>query len=116
MPGEVWWRYAAPAIPALLLLLATIVAEQLWSAGPRFETGHRTLKAARNFGPWVVAFCLAWAAREALAPWELALSGAVLAALMWIQVFRFSSYRRVRAAALVAAYLGWLVRLRALGA
>ena len=120
MSADVWWRYAAPAIPALLLLLAVLVAEQLWSAAPwvteaalRFGAGHRTLKAARNFGPWVVIFCLGCAAREVVARWELALAAAGLAALMWIQLFRFSSYRRVRVAALMLAYVLWLLRLRA---
>ena len=107
--SDAWWRYAAPGAPALVLLLAVIVAEQL--SGAR----SRTLKGARNLGPWAVLLCLGFAAREALAWWELALWAAGLAALIWVQVFRFSAYRRARAAALLLAYLGWLLRLGAIG-
>ena len=107
LPTEAWLRYAAPGLPALLLLVAVLVIEQLSASG------NRTIKAARHLGPWIALLALGWAAREVLAAWELAAAGAALGLLAWVRVFRFSSYRRVRAGALVLAYLVWLVRLKA---
>ncbi|MBI5201116.1 MAG: 1-acyl-sn-glycerol-3-phosphate acyltransferase [Elusimicrobia bacterium] len=107
LPVEAWLRYVAPAIPALVLLVGVLVVEQLSG------TGNRTIKAARHLGPWIALLLLGWSARGVLAPWELAVTLAGLVLLAWVQVFRFSSYRRLRAGALLLAYLGWLVRLKA---
>lgn len=107
LPTDAWLRYVAPALPALLLLVAVLALEQL--AG----SGNRTIKAARHLGPWIALLALAWVARAALAPWELPVTASGILILAWVQIFRFSSYRRARAGALVLAYLGWLVRLKA---
>jgi hypothetical protein len=107
LSADVWLRYAAPALPALLLLLAVLVAEQLSPAG------HRPIKRARHPGPWIALLALGWAAREPLQNWELACSASAFGLLAWTQVFRFSAYRRVRAAALVLGYCAWLLRLKA---
>lgn len=104
---DVWLRYAAPGLPALLLLLAILVVEQVT------PSGNRTIKGARYLGPWIALLALGWAAREPLEAWELATAAAAVGLLAWVQVFRFSSYRKVRAAALVFAYSVWLFRLRA---
>ncbi|MBI4345505.1 MAG: 1-acyl-sn-glycerol-3-phosphate acyltransferase, partial [Elusimicrobia bacterium] len=106
LPTEAWLRYAAPALPALLLLLTVLVIEQLSGSG------NRTIKGARHLGPWIALLALGWSSRDALARWELAATGAFLTLLAWVQIFRFSSYRRARAVALAVGYVGWLVRLK----
>ncbi|MBI4425343.1 MAG: 1-acyl-sn-glycerol-3-phosphate acyltransferase [Elusimicrobia bacterium] len=108
LPSEAWLRLAAPALPAFLLLLAALVAEQFAPGG------GRAVRAARHLGPWMVLALLAWAARASLPVWEPGLVALGLAALVWVQVFRFPAYRRVRAGALAAAYLGWLLRVGSL--
>ena len=107
--GDVWRRWAAPGVVPLLLLLGAIAAEQLAPGG------GRALRSARHLGPWVLLAALAAILRPAMSPWELGLVAALVLGAAWLQLFRFSSYRRVRVAALGAAYLAWMLKLRSLG-
>ncbi|MEK9146042.1 MAG: lysophospholipid acyltransferase family protein [Elusimicrobiota bacterium] len=106
LPFDSWVHHARPAAYWVAGYAAALSVELF------LEARGLWVKWLRNLLPWIVLLGMAFQRMNAGHAPIRAASGAALAVfVVWMQIFRFPAYRRLRTPLLIAGYGGWLVDL-----
>ena len=103
MSHKTWAHAGRPVLEWTAVYVAFLFLDLL------LETRGWAVIWLRNLLPWGALVVLGHRTLGWPGPAWLGLEAAVLAALVWVQIFRFPLYRRLRTGLLIVAYGAWLV-------